>query len=225
MSSSWSSSPPSTTTTPTLPIKTHHCRFCNHLLLATTRHLPSLPRRSDPARDAALILPLPAPSSTTITTTTSGSSDRKPEAGAEAEAEPSTTTTTTTTTTTAETDYAQPTEKHALQQQQQQHYTILLSTTVPDRKATLIRREDGFEKRVLLRCGRCRVVVGYFLDGVHFGDTRMRTGAAGDEGVEMEEEERTVAYLLPGALVETGEMGDEEVMRAMDREWVGWIEG
>ncbi|KAE8422037.1 hypothetical protein BDV36DRAFT_291849 [Aspergillus pseudocaelatus] len=159
-----------------LPVHTHHCRFCNHLLLATTRDISSLPRRKDPAQDKAIILPLP---------TSSTAEDSDPN--------------------------------------QQEHYTILLSTTVPDRKATLVRREDGFEKRLFLRCGRCRVVVGYFLDGVLFPMTSVAASASRDDG-EAEEGERKekVVYLLPGALVETGFMGDEGRLKGVDDEWRGW---
>lgn len=153
----------------TLPIKTHHCRFCNHLLLATSRSLSSLPRRKDPARDAALILPLP--------TSTSNDDDES-------------------------------TSTRGVK-----HYSILLSTSIPDRKATLVRREDGFEKRLFLRCGRCRVVVGYFLDDVHF------PGRTNDNGVEGGAK---VVYLLPAGLIETGIMGDEDKVKAMDQEWSGW---
>ncbi len=60
----------------------------------------------------------------------------------------------------------------------------------------MIRREDGFEKRVLLRCGRCRVIVGYKLDEVHFGSGE--EGKAGREG--------RVVYLLRGGLVGTEDM-------------------
>ena len=89
-------------------------------------------------------------------------------------------------------------------------YSILLSTTLPDRRAMLVRREDGFEKRTMLRCGRCRVVVGYFLDGVHFGAATATGTATG------------TVYLLPGALTETGTMGDEETKKGLDREWSAW---
>ncbi|KAB8266096.1 hypothetical protein BDV32DRAFT_143828 [Aspergillus pseudonomiae] len=157
-----------------LPVHTHHCRFCNHLLLSTTRDIASLPRRKDPAKDKALILPLP-------TSTTPEDSDPN----------------------------------------RQEHYTILLSTTVPDRKATLVRREDGFEKRLFLRCGRCRVVVGYFLDGVLFPMTSVAASASVGEGEEGERKEKVV-YLLPGALVETGAMGDEGRLKGFDDEWRGW---
>lgn len=136
-----------------LPIRTQHCQFCNHLLLATTRTLSTLPQRSGESKDKALILPLENPETSTITSSN-------------------------------------------------QHTTLLLSTLIPDRRPTLIRRKDGFEKRLSLRCGRCRVIVGYHLDGVHY------------EGQELKE--RPV-YLLPGAVIETEKMGQEE------GEWRGWI--
>ncbi|KAE8376000.1 hypothetical protein BDV26DRAFT_294517 [Aspergillus bertholletiae] len=157
-----------------LPVHTHHCRFCNHLLLATTRDIPSLPRRKDPAKDKAIILPLPTPG-------TSEDADST----------------------------------------RQEHYTILLSTTVPDRKATLVRREDGFEKRLFLRCGRCRVVVGYFLDGALFPMTSVAASASADDGEDGERKEKVV-YLLPGALMETEVMGDEGRLKGVDNEWKGW---
>ncbi|PLB46098.1 hypothetical protein P170DRAFT_439785 [Aspergillus steynii IBT 23096] len=184
---------------PTLPMHTNHCRFCNHLLLATTHSTSSLPRRKEPARDGALILPLPSPSTSTSTTTataTSTSTDKDKE------------------TSTGSSDANET-------GQTQTHYSILLSTAVPDRRATMVRREDGFEKRWFVRCGRCRVVVGYFLDAVHFP-----AADKGQERLEEEEEEAErakVVYLLPGALVETEDMGHPEKMKAIDREWSGWI--
>ncbi|KAE8394519.1 hypothetical protein BDV23DRAFT_190111 [Aspergillus alliaceus] len=175
---------------PRLPVRTHHCRFCNHLLLASTRDIPSLPRRKDPAKDNAIILPLPAPTA----------SHHNDESDDETEADPVTGSGATSTT------------------KLQKHYTILLSTTVPDRKATLVRREDGFEKRVFLRCGRCRVVVGYFLGRVHFPETD-EEDRDGDGDRERGEK---VVYLLPGALVETERMGDEDVLKGGDAEWRTW---
>lgn len=163
-----------TETKKTLPIKTHHCRFCNHLLLATTRSLSSLPRRKDPAHDAALILPLPRP-------TTNDDEDE---------------------------------DEKQIRRKGVGHYSILLSTSIPDRKATLVRRDDGFEKRLFLRCGRCRVVVGYFLDDIHF------SGHTDDNGADAGRAK--VVYLLPGGLVETGIMGDEDKVKTMDQEWSGW---
>ena len=183
------------TNTNTTSIKTHHCRFCNHLLLATTRHLPSLPRRKEPARDAALILPLPVSGAAE-----DDEEEEEEEEEGKEEKEGNGTTT--------------QTQKQRKTKRKGKDYSILLSTTLPDRKPTLVRREDGFEKRLLLRCGRCRVVMGYFLDPVHFPDNN------GEE----RDGDAKVAYLLPGALMETGVMvqGDEGKMKAMDQEWTGW---
>ncbi|KAJ6127583.1 hypothetical protein N7523_003195 [Penicillium sp. IBT 18751x] len=94
---------------------------------------------------------------------------------------------------------------------QTKHITLVLSTTIPDRRATLIRREDGIEKRILLRCGRCRVVVGYYLDKVHWEGM----GKAQDG----EEEKPPAVYILPGALVGTEDMGGPGVGES---EWRGW---
>jgi hypothetical protein len=55
----------------------------------------------------------------------------------------------------------------------------------PDRRAIVVQREDGFEKRILLRCGRCRLVLGYVMNAL---------------------QESSPMYILPGALVETSEM-------------------
>ncbi|KAF4183439.1 hypothetical protein CNMCM8927_004978 [Aspergillus lentulus] len=187
-----------------LKVHTHHCRFCNHLLLATTRTIATLPRRKAPAQDNALILPLPHADEDE-----DDDDDEEPDA-----------------TTSPEPNRTEQTESEGQddrqrRKQKQKHYTILLSTTLPDRKATLIRREDGFEKRRFLRCGRCRVVVGYFLDAVHFPVAHGK----GEDVVEGEgaDQEPRVVYLLPGALMETEIMGDEEKMQAMDREWSEWI--
>lgn len=86
----------------------------------------------------------------------------------------------------------------------------------------MVRREDGFEKRWFLRCGRCRVVVGYFLDAVHFPASAEKSQEHGQDGEEEDEERAKVVYLLPGALVETEDMGNPEKMKAIDREWSGW---
>ncbi|KAL4957201.1 hypothetical protein BDW69DRAFT_43898 [Aspergillus filifer] len=177
----------------TLDIKTHHCRFCATLLLATTREYTSLPRRKtqNQSLDSAIILPLRNDNNHSTSTCT---------------------------------DDTQPQSQPQTQKQKQNHYTILLSSSTRDRKPTLIRREDGFEKRVFLRCGRCRVVVGYFLDGVHFpGNLTGTATTGGAEGAEAGEEEDRAIYLLPGALMETDIMSDEEKMKVLDREWENWF--
>lgn len=62
-------------------------------------------------------------------------------------------------------------------------YTILLSLTA-DQRPTIIRREDGFEKRFLHRCGRCRLVLGYSLDDSHYTAEKIK-----------------VLYILPGGVM------------------------
>ncbi|PKY04413.1 hypothetical protein P168DRAFT_343929 [Aspergillus campestris IBT 28561] len=148
-----------------LPIHTHHCRFCNHLLLATTlQSLTSLPTRNPPAKDGAVIVPLSLPVSSSSSTSSTSSSTK------------------------GDTDTELKTKEEG-GEKKDLHTTILLSTTQPDRGSTIIRREDGFEKRRLIRCGRCRVVVGYFLDGVHFPSASSSGGVKG-EGVRRERERR-----------------------------------
>lgn len=165
--------------TPRLKIRTQHCRFCNHLLLATTRILNTLPRRSGETKDKAIILPLEAQT-------------QDPEIEDNVNVSPNT-----------------------------KHTTLLLSTTLPDRRATLIRREDGIEKRILLRCGRCRVVMGYYLDKVHWG-TSKRVEHNTEDGEESEEAQRPPAvYILPGAVVETEEMGEKDG-GVGEMEWRTW---
>ncbi|KAK2795910.1 hypothetical protein FQN51_009568 [Onygenales sp. PD_10] len=200
-----------------LPILTYHCAFCNHLLLASTRDLTQLPRRREPAVDRALILPLPNVEDEDVDEEDGDGDVEKgnQKAGGDGDGNLSTG-----------------------QKQEQKHYTILLSTTTPDRKPTMIRRADGFEKRLLFRCGRCRVVVGYALDEVHFAfadkdkGEGVEGGAGGvgdgegdgeEGGVSGRSRSRKIAeevvYLLPGAMVETGEMGREKKGK---EEWVGW---
>ncbi|KAI9930220.1 hypothetical protein MW887_012032 [Aspergillus wentii] len=171
---------------PRLQVHTHHCRFCSHLILSTTRTISSLPRRKEPSKDAALILPLPADDDV--------EDDDEEEEGNGAAGDA---------------------------KRKQKHYTILLSTTIPDRKPTLVRREDGFEKRLLLRCGRCRVVVGYFLDPIHFPKDVSAGGGDDEDGMGINDKAKVV-YILPAALMETEVMDDEEKIRGTDGEWSGW---
>ena len=70
-----------------------------------------------------------------------------------------------------------------------------MNTTL-DRKPVVVRREDGFEKRWLRRCGRCRVVVGYFV-GAQEGEK------------ERKEKMGRVVYLLEGGLKATEELRKE----------------
>ncbi|OJD18791.1 hypothetical protein AJ78_01198 [Emergomyces pasteurianus Ep9510] len=224
-----------------LPIKTYHCAFCNHLLLASTCDLSSLPRRREPARDKALILPLPK-AGAGEEEEAEEEEDEEAESENESEAGVKNTNHNNHHTSTNSPEVKKKAKPESTPQLplEQQHYTILLSTTIPDRKPTMIRREDGFEKRLLLRCGRCRVVMGYALDEVHFADHKFGAGArargergsgeAEKEDVEEGERERTrkkaeeVVYVLPGSLVETGDMGKGEI-RVEAEEWAEWEKG
>lgn len=69
-----------------------------------------------------------------------------------------------------------------------------------------VRREDGFEKRRVYRCGRCGVGVGYEILGEGEGvvlDVEKDGAGGGDK--------RRVIYLLEGGLVETGDLGEGDV--------------
>lgn len=72
-----------------------------------------------------------------------------------------------------------------------------------DNKATIVRREDGFEKRVLWRCARCRLVVGYELMG------QDRMDIDGGNGKEKEGYKGKVMYVLPGSMMSTDVMAGE----------------
>jgi hypothetical protein len=61
-----------------------------------------------------------------------------------------------------------------------------LHNVTPDRKAVMIRREDGFEKRRVMRCQRCQLALGYVLEDAH--------------------SQQSPLYLLPGGLVSTEDM-------------------
>lgn len=61
-----------------------------------------------------------------------------------------------------------------------------LYNVVENRKPTMMRREDGFEKRGVLSCSRCQLAIGYKLE---------------DEGAGA-----NLVYILPGGLVTTEDM-------------------
>ena len=79
-----------------------------------------------------------------------------------------------------------------------------LLNVVKDRKSIIIRREDGFEKRTLFSCTRCRVVIGYSLDDAHW---------------ENEERQSRPVYLLPGGLV-----GTEDMVKGKQPDSPAWAE-
>ena len=82
------------------------------------------------------------------------------------------------------------------------HYASL-ANTITDDKPTVIRLEDGFEKRYFHKCGRCELSIAYSLDKSQFDDTKTSSGARGD-----------VAFLIPGGLVSTEDMKSGKDMDA-----------
>ncbi|KAI5777751.1 hypothetical protein EDC01DRAFT_676888 [Geopyxis carbonaria] len=185
-------------------VHTYHCNFCSHLILASTHTIPSLPRRRAPGLDNAIIVPLPPPPKTSSEDgpqSASESSDSESEAGGSS------------------------------RRRDKDSYTLLLTLT-RDRAAKVITREDGFEKRYLWRCGRCRLIVGYQLDECHYemgGRSEVGTGTVlvggGDAGGAKDRSRKDKTkrrdrgrylYVLPGAVVETEDLGKETNRRDVD---------
>ncbi|CAD0095271.1 unnamed protein product [Aureobasidium vineae] len=74
------------------------------------------------------------------------------------------------------------------------HYASLTNTVI-DTKPTVIRLDDGFEKRYFHKCGRCDLNIAYTLDQSQFEDTKTSSGAR-----------ENVAFLMPGGLMSTEDM-------------------
>lgn len=159
------SDPPSSP--PPLPIHTYHC-LCSTLVLATPYLLSLLPARGAPAKDRARILPLPRL--------------RNPREDEPDEAQPDE----------AQLDEAQPapetggaTEQETggatEQETRAQEYlpSLLLPALRPARKISLVRREDGYERRRVWRCARCGLAIGY---EVEHEDGVKSLGAGGSGG-------------------------------------------
>ncbi|KAK7509311.1 uncharacterized protein IWZ02DRAFT_387103 [Phyllosticta citriasiana] len=149
-------------------IHTYHC-LCAQLLLASTTPLAHLPRRGGPSISA----------------------DAPPLDRAYILPLPASPPTTTT----ADDALAQAQTQEATDARSP-HYALTLSLS-SDRSATIIQRDDGLEKRYLARCGRCRVVVGYWLDWSQFASST----TAADGG-----RREDVVFLLPGGLLSTEDM-------------------
>lgn len=79
-------------------------------------------------------------------------------------------------------------------------YTQVLSlNTTPRQPAIVVRRSDGFEKRYILRCGRCKLIAGYQLDWSQYA-------AAGEDNELKSGRREDILYLLPGAVTTTEDM-------------------
>lgn len=180
-------------------IHTYHC-LCTSLLLASTHTLSSLPRRqptsssTPPTETGDIILPLPsAPPQFALPTDSNSDNDSEIDE-------------------TTDTNTKGKGKSEALSRVAEEAtvpsagYTILISL-FSSSNPTIIRRTDGFEKRLLYRCGRCRVVVGYEIVGA--GGDAMDIdgdgGAAQGQGVE-ESYKGKILYLLPDGIVSTDVM-------------------
>ncbi len=76
------------------------------------------------------------------------------------------------------------------------------------RKMVVVRREDGFEKRRVWRCGRCGVGVGYEILGGGEGKGGREDGEGeGERDRDRDRDRGRVMYLLEGGLREMEEMG------------------
>ena len=177
-------------------INTYHC-ICSTLLLATTHELTALPRRAEPALDRAYILPLPR-AAIRAGETVKGEHEEVDEEEEEEERDA---------------------EPRAIRDRASDvGYSLLLSTT-QDRRPTVVRRGDGFERRILLRCGRCRLVVGYKLDPARSAPAESGGTGKGGEKIRVEGEEAKLVYLLPGGL-----LSSEDLKNGKTLEVVAWSE-
>ncbi|KAL1959772.1 hypothetical protein VTO42DRAFT_1358 [Malbranchea cinnamomea] len=220
-----------------LPIRTHHCAFCKQILLATTQDLARLPRRGGAGLDKAIILPLPSRTQeeeeeeeAMLEAEDGEGREAEAEAGAGARMREesgsrspprdggSTTTTTTSDGNTPGVDKPRSENGGEKGWAQQKHYTILLSTTSLASQPTVIRRQDGFEKRFMIRCGRCRLICAYVLDRIHFPQKK----GENEEGETEQDRGAEVVYILPGAVVETGEMMANTQNKVDMAEWERW---
>jgi hypothetical protein len=109
-------------------------------------------------------------------------------------------------------------------------YSILLGLQA-DSKTTIIRREDGFEKRVLYKCGRCGVVVGYGIASETPSEEMDMDNGQENAGTE-EVYKGKILYILPGGVMSTevmskggaypgGEGGTERKIGENDLDIVG----
>lgn len=80
--------------------------------------------------------------------------------------------------------------------------STLLLGVVKDTKPVIVRRQDGFEKRVFSRCSRCALVVGYEILNAGGEDTDISTGKGENPYT------GKIIYILPAGLVSTERMSD-----------------
>ncbi|KAF7915366.1 uncharacterized protein EAE98_011232 [Botrytis deweyae] len=196
-----------------LNINTYHCAYCTNLLLATTHTISTLPKRKGTG-DGSFILPVSG-----VVPRFGGERERERNGDGDGDAMDGIS---------AEDGEGREGEREDgedVKDGDEQDslpsygYTNLLALTKPS-KQVIVRKEDGFEKRGVWKCGRCAVAVGYevWAEG---------NGGAKGKGVEGEGEgqgeggfEGKILYLLRGSVMSTavlrsgkkGMEGDAEVL-------------
>ncbi|KAG9241184.1 hypothetical protein BJ878DRAFT_428679 [Calycina marina] len=80
--------------------------------------------------------------------------------------------------------------------------TTTLQNLTPDKNTTIIRKEDGFERRLLWKCTRCMSVVGYEICDAE--DVVLGEFIEGEDGGEWK---GRILYVLPGGVRTTEGMG------------------
>ncbi|KAF2774478.1 hypothetical protein EJ03DRAFT_347077 [Teratosphaeria nubilosa] len=76
-------------------------------------------------------------------------------------------------------------------------YALAPGSVKVNDKAIILKLDDGYEKRYLASCRRCRSNLGYHMDLEQFEGSNGKFGMEGD-----------VLYVLPGSLMETTKMMD-----------------
>ncbi|KAF3198030.1 hypothetical protein TWF106_003097 [Orbilia oligospora] len=215
-------------------IFTYHC-ICSHLILATTRDIFKLPCRQRPGLDGALIVPLPPPPRSADSENESDDNeeddgdedededdgDAREEENEEREKgegegeehgermdidrrsqETSSGHVTESQTSGVGQSYGAPPKEEP----EPKDYTLLLSS-IRDRRPCVIRREDGFEKRLLWRCGRCRLIFGYQI----YDEGLEELTKGEDDEINRQKKSQSnknyYVYILPGGLTTAADMG------------------
>jgi hypothetical protein len=176
---------------------TYHCNYCSHLLLATTHDIATLPHRKAPGLDNATILPLPPAPREVANNVEGDKSESDYTSGSESEGEQARQ---------ADTSSVAPRKRS-----KRKDYTLLISCP-KETKARIITREDGFEKRYLHKCGRCKLPMGYQLDDAQFDVAQKgKTAQSSGDGAQSKKKRRTkYLYVLPGSLVSSQDLDGKE---------------
>ncbi|RPA87779.1 hypothetical protein BJ508DRAFT_64255 [Ascobolus immersus RN42] len=178
-------------------IFTYHCNYCSHLLLATTHDISTLPHRKAPGLDNATILPLPPAPREVANNVEGDNSESEYTSESDSESE--------------QTNAADASGVSQRKRSKRKDYTLLISCP-KETKARIITREDGFEKRFLHKCGRCKLPMGYQLDDAQFDVAQKgKDGQGSEKGVQPKKKKRTkYLYVLPGSLVSSQDLDGKE---------------